>query len=673
MTRRIVFDFETRCDVSVLDVGAWKYARHPSNEILCVSWRVREDNEQGPVLTAIACPGSEGRAAVERRVRDAGFIVAPYGDFALWLAASDVWVAHNIGFELAHLARHFPDALKAAAHLSCTASRSRRLGIPGALEGACNVMRTPHRKSVEGHRVMLQVSQPRPRWNSTQEGPKWFDDADRLSATAIYCAQDILAECDLDERLPELSAHEYAIWRQVEDANRRGLKFDVDLLDAMEPLLGDSNAATLAEVRALTGDPNFSLTAVQAVRDFCGQRGVYLENLQKETVDSVLTRHRTGARVVDPLVIKVLEGRQTVGKSSNAKLPAMRDRLEDDGFARDYSIYFGAHTGRQTGAKVNPLNMPKPYKGYDQEVVLDAIRRSDVAKLEALRVSPALAVSASLRGTLVAPEGKKFVIGDYKTIEPCCIFTLAGQWDAVEIIRNHGDIYCDLGPHIFGRAITKADKQERDLCKKVVLGCGYGLGFDMFLVKMRMEGVELAEDLLRRAHGSYRLRFDRVVPLWNGLGAAAVSATRTPHTRYKYGPVSYIFDGYWLVCELPSGRPFYYPNARLQPGKYSDELVYDGRTRTGGWGDVRTWGGSLLENCAQSISRDITMEDKLETQRRYGWHVPLDVYDEIVAECPEDEANAFEKLYAVMARERAWLPGMPIDAEGFVAKRYRKE
>ena len=88
---------------------------------------------------------------------------------------------------------------------------------------------------------------------------------------------------------------------------------------------------------------------------------------------------------------------------------------------------------------------------------------------------------------------------------------------------------------------------------------------------------------------------------------------------------------------------------------------------------MRTWGGSLLENCAQSISRDITMEDKLETQRRYGWHVPLDVYDEIVAECPEDEANAFEKLYAVMARERAWLPGMPIDAEGFVAKRYRKE
>ena len=29
-------------------------------------------------------------------------------------------------------------------------------------------------------------------------------------------------------------------------------------------------------------------------------------------------------------------------------------RLQADGFARDYAIYHGAHTGRQTGIAVNP-------------------------------------------------------------------------------------------------------------------------------------------------------------------------------------------------------------------------------------------------------------------------------------------------------------------------------
>jgi len=79
------------------------------------------------------------------------------------------------------------------------------------------------------------------------------------------------------------------------------------------------------------------------------------------------------------------------------------------------------------------------------------------------------------------------------------------------------------------------------------------------------------------------------------------------------------------------------------------------------------------ENLAQAISRDITMEDKLECERRYGWHVPLDVYDEIIAECDENDTEAVEKLYAVMRRPRTWLPEIPIFADGgHILSRYRK-
>ena len=628
--QRTLFDYETRCEVSVVDVGAYKYARHPSNEVLCVGWRTRPQ---------------EGRS----------------------------FVAHNIAFEEAESQRHVPYWENHDFRWSCTASRARRLGIPGALEGACNVMRTANRKSADGHRVMLQVSQPRPQWVHQRKGAKYFEDAERLAATAIYCARDILAETDLDDVLPELPPNEYAIWDQIERANRRGLRLDLDLIAAMERIVGDNTREVLEEVRRLTGDDNFSLTAPQAVRDFCAARGVYMEDLRAGTVEAVLNGHRSGARLVDSLVVKVLEGRQSVGKSSNAKLPAMRDRLEEDGYARDYAIYHGAHTGRQTGSKVNPLNMPRPYRGYDPEKVIPAIREHDLATLEALRVTPSLAVSASLRGCIVAPEGRQFAIGDYSSVEPCVTFTLAGQWDAVEVLRRRESVYLLLGPAVWGREISKKEVVEYTLCKALTLACGYGQGADGFINKLRSDGVEMPEDDARRGHAAYRTRYPMIPACWKGLEEAFKAAIRNPHTTYYYGVVGFIFDGYWTSMILPSGRSIMYPNTRLLPGKYNDEVVYEGRTRTGSWGDVRTWGGSILENAAQSISRDITVEDKIDVERLLGWHVPLDVYDEIVAECDESEHEPHEKLLAIMRRQRAWLPQMPVWAEGFSAKRYRKD
>lgn len=911
---RTILDFETRADEGVSELGAWKYASQPSNEILCVAWSSR--------------PSETGRR---------------------------VLVAHNTGFEQAHLERHVPGFVLRPEEWSCTASRARRLGIPGNLEGACNVMRTTHRKSVEGHRTMLMVCQPKPTFARNPSAGKWFEDADRLAENAIYCGEDIYAERDLDDTLPELPPMEREIWLQIERCNRRGLALDADLLNAMGPLVAGEDERVLAELRALVGDVETFLTSPAKVRDFCAGRGAHLPNLQRDTVLATLDAHRAGRRLIDPVVVKVLEGRQIVGKSSNAKIPAMQGRLQPDGFARDYAIYHGAHTGRQTGAAVNPLNLPKPYKGYDQEKVVSQILRGDLAGMAKDRVSPTLAVSASLRGVIVAPPGKQLVIGDYSVIEPCVTFTLAGQWDAVKILRDKGDIYCEMASSVYRRAVTKEYKAERALGKALVLGCfgpgtkvltsngikritdvsivdmvwdgiewvshrgcqsrgirpvmnlagidvttdhlvlcgstwrqaitcleestllraletgsanlpsavflspgeegskefwsdalverrntssiptisisgrapaamsarnwhrangrstigdtrtyapmtrtvhgfsieslrysvgakiravvtftttvavgsklvqslktagsffatffrslvgtspnwnwtgatmsvgmsrgtfvsspaaktcstedlsgacrkrcqtydlafagprnrftvvtdagplivhncGYGLGADMFFVRVQLDPdlSKVDEGLVRDAHAGYRVRFPKIKDLWDGIEAAAKAAIRNPNRRFAYGVISYIFDGWWLVATLPNGRSLFYPNARLQPGKYTDELVYEGRTKAGGWGDVRTWGGSLVENLAQSISRDITMEDKLELERRYGWHVPLDVYDEIVAEADEADQHAKEKLEAVMCRARPWLPEVPVSAECFAAKRYEK-
>ena len=672
-----MLDFETRCEESVTELGAWKYSRHPSNEVLCVSWAVRTaSGMEGPARTAVLYGGPEGRAAVERRVRDAGFVAATRRDFIDSALSCGVWVAHNNGFERAHIARHFQELARVSVHWSCTAARARAIGLPGSLNMACKVMRTPNQKSEEGHRIMLQVAQPRPTWNKDPSRPKWYEDADRLAATAIYCARDILAECDLDAVLPELSERERAVWLQVERANERGLRLDADLIDAMEHLVDVTTDATLTRIRNLTGDQKFSLTAPASVRAFCASRGLYLDDLTAGTIKGALARHESGSRRLDPVVAEVLEGRQIVGKSSNAKLPAMRDRMESDWYARDYAIYHGAHTGRQTGAKVNPLNLPKPWQGYDPEAIVPLVKTRDRTAVEAATGRSASAVvSATLRGVIIPPEGKKFAIADYASIEPCVLFALAGQWDAVQVLDARKSIYCEVGPTIYGRPVEKGNGTGSDykLCKAVVLGCGYGLGLDNFTLKVESEGIDADKAMIERAWRGYRARFAQVPKLWTGVQEAAKAAIKHPHHEASYSAVKFVYDGAWLTMILPSGRPVYYVNARLAPGKFSDEIVYEGRRRDGTWGDVRTYGAALVENICQSVSRDITMEDKLDLESMFGWRIPLDVYDEIVAEVDIGEADAVHRMESVMSRRRAWAPYIPIRAEGFEAMRYGKE
>ena len=350
-----------------------------------------------------------------------------------------------------------------------------------------------------------------------------------------------------------------------------------------------------------------------------------------------------------------------------------------DGRARDMAIYHGAHTGRDTGDGINVLNLPRPYKKFDQDVVVDALLRGDVASIRAKQgVSVSTAVSAALRGVLTAGPGRKLVIGDYSSVEPCFYFTLVGQWDAVEILRRRESLYLDFGRSVYGRLLSKTeDLRDYTTCKETVLGCSYGLGKARFNSYLALKGVTLPITETDRIHDAYHKRFPKIKESWKGLEAAAKTAMRNPGTTYAFSSVSYHYDGWWLVCILPSGRPFYYPDARLVPGKYDEEIIYQGWIRidgrNAGWGDARWWGGTGLEQCSQSSCRDIMEEDKQEIESIPGWEVLLTVYDEVAAGAPVEDVEATSRMKKIMERERRWMPGMPVLAEVFEANRYVKK
>lgn len=955
---RLVRDLETRSEQDISAVGARRYACDPSTEVLMIGWCV----DDTPPRAAILCGGSDGRAAVERRVRENGGIVASYAEFITDVTRCDVFIAHNQGFEEALEDYRLPEvaALRARKFCTCTASRSRRLGLPGSLEDACRVLRTPHQKQMDGHGEMQRCAQPRPTWLAGRGGPRWFDDAERLAKVALYCLTDVECERDLDRYLPELSALERARWLHTELVNRRGIPLDAPLIDAMIAAVQYEQSGAMARVREATGDPDFTLTNPAAIIAFCKTRGLWLADLRKETVEAALRAHDDGTRRIDEIARLVLEARREVGgKSSTSKLPRMRGRLMSDGRARDNAIYFGAHTGRLTGDGINTLNLPRPYKKFDQGAVIDFIRRADLNGLRhGQGVSASTAVSAALRGAITAGAGRKLVVGDYNSVEPCFYFTLAQQWDAVEILRQRKSLYIEFGLSVYNRVLDKkADLREYTVSKETVLGClgpdtlvltrtgskpitsitpndwlwdgvewvqskgvvtrglrsvmnvaglkltpdhlvlcgnrwrgastlkkndalryalvtalaslsspafgsvyeggfeafksnvpvarrniklirgifasanlrrvisvptrklktilghirdmrlyaqmtsyevpfsiecplsspaaialgikttnttasaafesatnskteqfslriysrfrvmiirfynwiektttratneeisdslienatwkteeiasfcneksitydiayagprnrfsvvtdagllivhncGYALGETSFYHYLTNKGVEIEENEASRIHAAYRKRFPKVKDSWRGLKDAAVAAIRRPGEAYDFNGVQYSSDGWWLVCTLPSGRPFYYPNARLAPGKYGDEVVYEGWRRIdgrpAGWGDVRTHGGLLLENITQATCRDIKDEDELIAEAQPGWEVLMTVYDEIVAGAPVEDVGAAERLRAIMERPREWYPVMPVMAETFEADRYVK-
>jgi len=101
--------------------------------------------------------------------------------------------------------------------------------------------------------------------------------------------------------------------------------------------------------------------------------------------------------------------------------------------------YYAAHTGRWGGDdKVNLQNLPR---------------------------------TSALKKAIIAPDGYMMIDSDSSQIEARTLAWLAGQDDLVEAFERGEDVYCIMASAIYGRTITKADKEERFVGKTTILGC----------------------------------------------------------------------------------------------------------------------------------------------------------------------------------------------------------
>jgi DNA polymerase len=82
------------------------------------------------------------------------------------------------------------------------------------------------------------------------------------------------------------------------------------------------------------------------------------------------------------------------------------------------------------------------------------------------------------------------------------------------------------------------------------------------------------------------------------------------------------------------------------------------------------YGGLAAENNTQAVARDILVNGMEQAEAA---HYPVigTVYDEVITEVPEDFGSAAH-LSKIICRLPRWCGDLPLSADGYEAKRYRK-
>ncbi len=638
--KRVYIDFESRSQADIWQTGAYRYAEDPTTEILCIAWA--EDN--GPI--SVVPHGVKLRAVVRDVFND---LIRSGAEFH----------AHNAFFERSIWRLKLTPGYGALpiplTQWRCIAAKAAQCGLPRSLEQAAIALGCKYQKDMEGAKVMEMLA--------TSKG---IIDTKHLERLMEYCKRDVAAEREIDQKLPDLPPDEQKTWFLDQYINDNGVRVDIDAVRKAVKLIAEEKERLNKELFSLTGGQVEAGTQRDAIKRFLESKGVQLPDLTKQTVKSALAS-TSGDN------FRILQLRQQISLTSNAKYAALDAAVSSDSRVRDTLVYHGAATGRWSGKLVQLQNLVKAE--LKPEVVNDAI--------ETLKNSPTLfslsyevlpTLSSCIRGMLIPSPGYDMFTTDFSAIEARVVMWLAEETVGLTLFRQQDldptlpDIYVHMARAIHSReGITKENKKERQLGKQAVLGCGFGMGVDRFIITCQKYEVEVTPELASRAVTQYRNVFAKVPRLWDETEDAAKKTVSSgkPHQAKKIG---FEMFGEFLRMALPSGRRLYYHRPKIMPDGRLTYLAVNPTTDKYVVED--TWGGKLVENATQATARDI-MRDAMFRLTGANHRILFTVHDELVTEYPERRTSP-EEVVAIVCSHPAWAKDCPINAESMKVRRYQK-
>lgn len=671
LLKTLYLDFETQSKLSLKKAGAYRYAEHPSTDVMCAGWAVVDHtsvNIAAPYTVLWTRKGAE-TAGID-------LLAEQYAHKELFITlAADPGVrlvAHNIEFERQILREKYGVDVPLS-RCSCTAARAARMSLPRSLEKICIALGLDEEKDKDGHKVLMKLTRSR-RPSKEDQSEFWTEQKKPVDYLSVfnYCLQDVRAMMAVDLQLPELDATEREIWETTIEMNERGVRPDMPAVRHGIALAELEKSRIALYFEELFGCGPGSPKAATALG---------MPDLQKSTVRDALKRTDLTERQREGLLL-----RQRYARTSVDKLKAFASRVQKDGKVRGSLTYSGAErTQRWSGSGVQPQNFPRGM-GKKTDAAFAALHAGalDIIYPDVLKT-----LSEMLRGFILGP----LLVGDYSQVEARVLAWLAQEESLLQLFRSGGDPYCELASEVYGRKITKADEKERFMGKQAVLGSGYQIGPDKFRGMLdALHDVQVSDEFAKRVVFTYRRKYSRIVAFWARMERAFLFTVREKARRIRASNSSAppIFMGTLEVhgrpfayIELPSGRCLYYAYPETcDKDSYGDnaQVQYLGRSPyTHQWSYISTYGGKLTENIVQALSRDL-LADAMLRLRAAGFPLVLTVHDEVVADdrtvmLSDVDAPAADTLHdftAEMNRVPAWAEGLPLAAECFRCGRYRK-
>jgi len=705
MKRELTIDLETFSSVSLKECGVHRYVESLDFEILIFSWAF--DNEKPTCVTDMK------RVPVE--------VIKAFNDKTI------TKFAFNAAFEIACIETAFRITLDVY-QWRCTMVQCMMIGLPGSLDAAGKALKLDTSKDAKGKQLISFFSKPckptKTNGFSTRNYMSMFPE--KAYDFQGYACTDVDQERKVRKALSFFtpSIEEQYIWALDQKINKRGIAVDKTM--AVNAVKVDN------AYKIICAQKFFNITGISKVNSL-QQLKTWIFNHTDKQIESLNKKEMPKVKILlkGTKAEPVLLLREELSRTSTAKYVSAQHYRCEDGRARGLLQYYGAsRTGRWGGRGLQIHNL-KRNTMEQLDMARDIVKQGDLKALTLLFDSPSEVLSQLTRTVLTASPSNNLICADYSAIEARITAWLAGEQWRLDVFNSHGRIYEASAAMMFKvpiETISYVDKnyktvkgenyQLRQNGKVSELALGFG-GSVEALKRMGALDMDFMKEITTTAEKNYPkalaihnkqvLRGDTVVTAaptidkyiiqqqdkelsktvsmwrkaspaivqyWKEMNTCSIEALQHPGRIVKHkSNVSYQVKHNILWLTLPSGRSLAYWNPRLMRNKWDGLMVvYLGIDQTTKqWTVQSTYGGKLTENIVQAIARDVLADGMIRLDRA-KFDIVAHVHDEVIIDHPKDScASAVIRINKILAQAPVWAKGLPLNAECFVTKYYKKE
>lgn len=665
-------DLETYSTVSIGAAGSYRYILDPSFEILLFAYSL----DGMPVEVIDVASGQVIPLWLKNALKNPLYIKHAYNAAFEWFALSKYlgWLPPD----------QWRDTMLHA--LYC--------GYPASLDAAGRAMGLPEdkKKLTTGKALIRYFCVPckpsNANGNRTRNLPR--HDPAKWALFKEYNGQDVVTEMEIDHRLSAFPVPAFVQkqWETDLMMNARGVAADMEMVSGALVIGATVKSQLMAEARQLSGldNPN-SIKQLARWLTEATDSDAEITSVTKETVATMLKQPQPAN------VQRMLEIRQELGKTSTKKYDALETCIADDGRVRGLLQFYGANrTGRWAGRLVQVQNLPRTYT-HPLPPARQLVKDRNIDGLRLMYGSINDTLSQLIRTAFVATTGNVLIDADFSAIEARVISWLAGQEWRLEVFRTHGKIYEASASQMFHVPIEKIKKGNpeyalRQRGKVAELALGYQGGVSAM---RRMDTGhnldDLSDDEVKGIVDRWRETNSMIRDLWNIVDSAAVTVitnggAQTIRSETTDAVITLaceldvITGTRYMTILLPSGRKLYYPSPEIGVNHWGNPSVsYMGQNQTTKrWERVETYGGKLVENIVQAIARDC-LAIAIENLEAQGLHVVFHIHDEVVIDTPAwaDEDTMLDTVTKIMTKPIPWAQMLPLNADGWVDKYFKKD